>query len=72
MWRTMQVEPGTGVPYRAHDAVKVLNKCARFFSLITVYGLLHAVHGSNAVSDSKDGELRGSRPLHIGQYFHFM
>ncbi len=24
MWRTMQVEPDTGVPYRAHDAVKVL------------------------------------------------
>ena len=26
MWRTMQAEPSTSVPYMAHDAVKVLNK----------------------------------------------
>ena len=25
MWRTMQAEPSTSVPYMAHDAVKVLN-----------------------------------------------
>ena len=24
MWRTMQAEPSTSVPYMAHDAVKVL------------------------------------------------
>ena len=34
MWRTMQAEPSTSVPYMAHDAVKVLIHFAIFLPAV--------------------------------------
>ena len=38
MWRTMQAEPSTSVPYMAHDAVKVLNQLKYELELFHQYG----------------------------------
>ena len=36
MWRTMQAEPSTSVPYMAHDAVKVLSYMKRYQKIISI------------------------------------